>query len=159
LISNISLIDGKNIAVDTSATITLTSYQPEHLVYKTGSRTAQVAVFSEIYYKPGWKFLVDGVQQPYFRADYLLRAAVIPVGNHTVEFVFHPASYYTGEDISLAGSILLVCALGGAAYAENKKRKSEPKAEKKPQVEKKPEPKPVEVKKPEAKKIDTKKKK
>jgi hypothetical protein len=154
-----SLIDGKNIAPDTSATITLTSYQPEHLVYKTGSRAAQVAVFSEIYYKPGWKFLVDGVQQPYFRADYLLRAAVIPVGNHTVEFVFHPASYYTGEDISLAGSILLVCALGGAAYVENKKKKGQPKAENKPAIEKKPEPKPVEVKKPEAKKIDPKKKK
>lgn len=120
-----SLVDGKNLGIDTSATVTLTSYEPEHLVYKTGSRTNQVAVFSEIYYKEGWKFLVDGQEQPYFRADYLLRAAVIPVGNHTVEFVFHPASYYTGEDISLAGSILLIAALGGAAYAENKKKKPE----------------------------------
>lgn len=117
------LIDGKGLAVDTAATIKLTSYEPEHLVYQTGSRTSQVAVFSEIYYKPGWKFLVDGQEQPYFRTDYLLRAAVIPVGNHKVEFIFHPASYYTGEDISLAGSILLVIALGGAAYAENRKKK------------------------------------
>jgi hypothetical protein len=154
-----SLIPQNTIALDTSATITLTSYQPEHLTYKTGSRTTQVAVFSEIYYKPGWKFLIDGQVQPYFRADYLLRAAVIPVGNHTVEFVFHPASYYTGEDISLAGSILLVLALGGAAYAENKKKKGEPKVEKKPEAEKKPEPKPIEVKKPEVKKVEVKKKK
>lgn len=120
-----NLLDGKNTGIDTSATIKLTSYEPEHLVYKTGSRTNQVAVFSEIYYKEGWKFYVDGQEQPYFRADYLLRAAVIPVGNHTVEFKFHPASYYTGEDISLAGSILLLAALGGAAYAENKKKKPE----------------------------------
>ena len=68
---------------------------------------------------------LDGVEQPYFRADYLLRAAVIPVGNHKVEFIFHPASYYTGEDISLAGSILLVVALGGAGYAESKRKKLE----------------------------------
>jgi len=116
------LIDGKTLAVDPSSTITLTSYEPEHLVYQTGSTTTQVAVFSEIYYKEGWKMLIDGQEQPYFRADYLLRAAVIPVGNHKIEFIFHPASYYVGEDISLAGSILLVVALGGAAYVENKKK-------------------------------------
>ena len=116
------LIDGKNLAVDPSSTITLTSYEPEHLVYQTGSTSNQVAVFSEIYYKEGWKMLIDGQEQPYFRADYLLRAAVIPVGNHKIEFIFHPASYYVGEDISLAGSILLVVALGGAAYVENKKK-------------------------------------
>ena len=66
---------------------------------------------------------VDGKEQPYFRADYLLRAAQIPVGNHKIEFIFHPASYYTGEKISLAGSILLVLALGGAVYSETKKKK------------------------------------
>jgi flagellar basal body-associated protein FliL len=125
------LIDGKNLAIDPNATITLTSYEPEHLVYQTGSTTNQVAVFSEIYYKEGWKFSIDGVEQPYFRADYLLRAAVIPVGNHTIRFDFHPASYYVGEDISLAGSILLIAALGGAAYVENKKRKPEVKNDKK----------------------------
>jgi hypothetical protein len=117
-----SLMDGKTFAIDTNATITLTSYEPEHLVYQAGTSTNQVAVFSEIYYKEGWKMLIDGQEQPYFRADYLLRAAVIPIGNHKIEFIFHPASYYTGEDISLAGSVLLVLALGGAAFAENRKK-------------------------------------
>jgi hypothetical protein len=125
-------IDGKNLSIDPSSTITLTSYEPEHLVYQTGSTSNQIAVFSEIYYKEGWKMLIDGQEQPYFRADYLLRAAVIPVGNHKIEFIFHPASYYVGEDISLAGSILLVVALGGAAYVENKKKgKPEDKKKKK----------------------------
>ena len=57
---------------------------------------------------------IDGAESPYFRADYLLRAAQIPVGNHKIEFIFHPKSYYMGESISLAGSILLVLALLGA---------------------------------------------
>jgi hypothetical protein len=52
-----------------------------------------------------------------------LRAAEIPVGNHKIEFIFHPASYYTGEKISLAGSVLLVLALAGAVYSESKKKK------------------------------------
>ena len=66
--------------------------------------------------------LIDGTETPYFRADYLLRAAQIPVGNHKIEFIFHPTTYYAGEDISLAGSILLVLALGFAGYTENKKK-------------------------------------
>uniref|UniRef100_UPI0032E02D4D YfhO family protein n=1 Tax=Mucilaginibacter sp. Bleaf8 TaxID=2834430 RepID=UPI0032E02D4D len=116
------LITNKSGALDEAATIKLVSYNPDHLVYETGSRTSQTAVFSEIYYEKGWKMLIDGVEKPYFRADYVLRAAEIPVGNHKVEFVFHPASYYTGEGISLASSILLVLALAGVAYTESKKK-------------------------------------
>jgi hypothetical protein len=117
-----SLIDEKQTSVDPAATITLTSYNPDHLVYQSGSTATMVAVFSEIYYNKGWKMLIDGVEKPYFRADYVLRAAQIPVGNHKIEFIFHPASYYTGEGISLAGSILLVLALGGVVYTETKKK-------------------------------------
>jgi len=93
--------------------------------YESSSATTAVAVFSEIYYDKGWKMFVDGKESPYFRADYILRAAVIPVGNHKIEFKFHPASYYTGETISLAGSILLVLSLGGAAFMSFRNKKEE----------------------------------
>jgi hypothetical protein len=116
------LIDQKGLAVDVAATIKLVSYNPDHLVYQSGAVTNQIAVFSEIYYDKGWTMLIDGKEQPYFRANYLLRAAQIPLGNHKIEFIFHPASYYTGEGISLAGSVLLVLALGYAGYAETKKK-------------------------------------
>ncbi len=118
-----SAIDTKQNSIDQKGTITLTSYAPEHLIYQTGSTSNQVAVFSEIYYSEGWKMLIDGVEKPYFRADYLLRAAQIPVGNHKVEFIFHPNSYYTGEAISLAGSILLVLAILAYIFAESRKKK------------------------------------
>jgi hypothetical protein len=121
-----SLIDDKQSALDTLGSIKLVSYNPDHMIYQSGSVTPQVAVFSEVYYKEGWKMLLDGVEKPYFRADWLLRAAQIPVGNHTIEFIFHPAAYYTGEKISLAGSILLVLALGGAFFVENKKKVVKP---------------------------------
>jgi hypothetical protein len=117
-----SLAESKPHPIDGSATIKLTSYNPDHMVYQSGSQTEQIAVFSEIYYNKGWKMLIDGAEQPYFRADYLLRAAKIPVGNHKIEFIFHPASYYTGEGISLASSILLVLFLAGAFFMESKKK-------------------------------------
>jgi hypothetical protein len=117
------LMDAKQVGYDPAATVKLVSYNPDHMIYQTGSTATQVAVFSEIYYDKGWKMLIDGKESPYFRADYVLRAAQIPLGNHKVEFIFHPASYYTGEKISMAGSILLVLALGGAVYTENRKKK------------------------------------
>jgi hypothetical protein len=118
------LVEAKSItAPDPNATIKLVKYNPDHLEYQTSSATNQVAIFSEIYYDKGWKMTVDGVEQPYYRADYLLRAATLPLGNHVVKFDFHPTSYYTGEGISMAGSILLVLALGGAVFMETKKKK------------------------------------
>jgi hypothetical protein len=53
----------------------------------------------------------------------VLRAAQLESGNHKVEFIFHPNSYYTGEKISLAGSLFLLASLGFAFYSDNKKRK------------------------------------
>jgi hypothetical protein len=136
------LIDSTPLRADPNATIKLVSYNPDHLTYESGSTANGIAVFSEIYYNKGWKMLIDGKESPYFRADYVLRAAEIPVGNHKIEFIFHPASYYTGEKISLAGSILLVLALGGAVYTESRKKKPLVPAFK---PEPKPEPKPLPV--------------
>ena len=122
------LINEKSTGFDPSGTIKLVKYSPDDMVYQSGSTASSVAVFSEVYYDKGWKMYIDGKETPYFRADYILRAAQIPVGNHKIEFIFHPASYYTGEKISLAGSILMILALGGAIYfsirkkPENKKK-------------------------------------
>jgi hypothetical protein len=112
---------GLKIIPDSSAVIRLDSYEPNDLVYHTKARTEQLAVFSEIYYPKGWKVFVDGKEAPYFRADYVLRAMKIPAGEHTVEFKFKPKSYYLGEKISLASSLLLILLLIGTAVIEIRK--------------------------------------
>jgi hypothetical protein len=104
--------------------IKLDTYNPDHMVYSYSAPRDVIAVFSEIYYEKGWKMFIDGVEKPYFRADYVLRAAQLESGNHKLEFIFHPTSYYTGEKISLAGSILLLAGLGFAFYTDKKKKKA-----------------------------------
>lgn len=118
------LLDTTRLGADPSAFIKLEKYHPDHLEYSYSAPRDVVAVFSEIYYDKGWNMYVDGVQKPYFRADYVLRAAQLEAGNHKVEFKFEPKSYYTGEKISLAGTILLVLCLGFAGYTETKKKKA-----------------------------------
>jgi hypothetical protein len=113
-----SLLDTTRLGADPAAFIKLEKYHPDHLTYSFSAPRDAVAVFSEIYYDKGWNMYVDGVQKPYFRADYVLRAAQLPAGNHRVEFKFEPKSYYLGEKISLAGTVLLLLVIGFSGYKE-----------------------------------------
>jgi len=102
---------------DTLDYIRLTEYQPNDLKYKYNSKKDGLAVFSEIYYPKGWNAYVDGKETPHFRANYILRAMVLPAGEHTVEFKFEPSAYYVGETVSKISSILLILlVLGGIAW-------------------------------------------
>ena len=100
-------------------TITLTSYAPDELVYKTSSPSDQIAVFSEMYYGPdkGWQAYIDGVKAPHFRADYALRAMNVPQGDHEVRFKFEPKSYKIGEILSLVFSVSIILILIFGLYS------------------------------------------
>jgi Predicted membrane protein len=106
--------------------IVLISYQPDELRYKYSAREEKLAVFSEIYYPAGWKCYIDGKESRYFRADWVLRGMVVPAGDHEIMFTFKPASYYTGNKVSLASSVLLILLFGGYFFTKyNRRPKSE----------------------------------
>jgi cbb3-type cytochrome oxidase subunit 3 len=116
-------IGGFKPQYDPAGTIKLTSYQPNKLSYESNAKGDQFAVFSEIYYPKGWIATVDGKETPIVNVDYVLRAIVVPSGKHTILFEFKPAAYYTGEKISLVGSLLvLVVSIGGVFMVYRKKR-------------------------------------
>ncbi len=113
-------LNGFNPEFDPSATIVVTEYLPNYIKYQFNapSGSEQMVVFSEIYYKKGWNMYLDGAKTPtpHFRANYVLRAARIPGGQHAIEFKFEPQSYKTGERIGLIGSILLFLAIAGVGF-------------------------------------------
>lgn len=115
---NFSNMIPSSLKYDSSATINLKLYRPNHLVYESNSETEQLGVFSEIYYKDGWDAYIDGKLSPYFRANYVLRAMKIPSGKHTIEFKFEPKTYYLSKKISYAGSILIVLFAFGVVFYE-----------------------------------------
>lgn len=110
---------------DSTAYINLVSYHPNQLTYEFNSVSSdQLTVFSEIYYDKGWKVYIDGVLIPHFRVNYVLRGAVIPKGNHTVEFSFEPRSYFAGNKVTLASSVILILLALGAIGMELRKKYS-----------------------------------
>ena len=120
--------------VETSADrITLTHYAPNELRYSFRTTAQRPAIFSEIYYPKGWKAWIeptgsygkvkDGHYRPtaeaktleLFRADWILRGALIPEGEGEIIMRFEPDSYQLGENISRASSILLILLLLGSS--------------------------------------------
>ena len=112
---------------DQQATITLQespNKNPDLKIYKTKSTTAQLCVFSEIYYKEGWKAYIDGKETPILRANYVLRALEVPAGEHTIELRCEPDTLKTFNIINLIGSILIVIfVIGAIALPFIKKKK------------------------------------
>jgi hypothetical protein len=119
------LLNNLQIGADSVASITLSAYAPDHLTYQTSASSAQLAVFSEMYYQGNndWQAFVDGQAQPHFRTNYVLRAMVVPAGKHTIEFRFIGSTYKQGETIALICSVLLFGAVVTAFYFENKKNR------------------------------------
>ena len=113
--------------------IALTSYAPNELRYDFSTAAGRAAIFSEIYCPMGWKAWVEpagtygevrgghyhptsqGKEIELFRADWILRGAIIPQGEGQLIMRFEPDSYQTGKDISCASSILLILLLLGSA--------------------------------------------
>lgn len=120
----LSRIPDAKIQRDSTATIELFSYKPNHLVYEASTKTSQLAIFSEVYYPKGWHAYINGKPVEYFRADYVLRAMVVPPGNNRIEFKFEPKVIQTGSTITLTSSLIFVFILLGSAYYSFRKRDS-----------------------------------
>ena len=101
-------VEDVTLKQDSTASIKLTEYAPNKMVYAYSTPTEQIAVFSEIYYPKGWLVSINGKPATEFRADYILRAMVVPAGEGKITFEFRPKAYYVGAKISLAGSVILV---------------------------------------------------
>lgn len=114
-------LSGFTPGADSAASIMLTVYEPEKLEYKSATTAEQFAVFSDVYYAKGWQAFVDGKPAEHIRVNYVLRGMRIPAGEHTITFEFKPKSYYTGEKVSLACSVLMLLLVAGVVVLELRK--------------------------------------
>jgi hypothetical protein len=104
--------------------ISLQSYRPDKLIYKSQSSSEQLAVFSETWYGPnkGWTVTIDGEEVPMLRVNYMLRAVKVPAGEHTIKFTFEPKIPKIYSGMTLVCSIILSLVLLGKVGIEIRKQ-------------------------------------
>lgn len=98
---------------DSSRQIALAKYGLNNLTFASSSSKDGFAVFSDIYYPLGWKAFIDGKEANIVKTNYVLRGLAIPAGNHKIEFVFKPETYFKWGKVSLISSILILLVLLG----------------------------------------------
>ncbi|MFZ4463887.1 MAG: YfhO family protein [Bacteroidales bacterium] len=106
-----------------NVSIELVKYEPNKLEYQVKSNQTSLAVFSEIWTSKGWNAYIDNTKTPLLRANYLLRAVVIPEGEHKVVLKYEPKIWSVGQTISFASSFLLLAAAIALAVIEWRRRK------------------------------------
>ena len=110
---------------DTIVPVHQQPYNPDYLKYNTHAAGERLAVFSEIYYAPDWRAYIDGKPAEYIRANYILRAMVIPAGDHVVEFKNEAPLFHKMNVVTVVGSIVLVLLAAGAIVLVYRKKEKE----------------------------------
>ncbi len=111
--------------VDSAATIQLVPNKPrnsDYVKYESQSATEQLAVFSEIHYAPDWRAYIDGQPADYIRANYVLRAMVVPAGKHVIEFKNEAPRFNSLERTGLWVSIVALLAMAAAIFLVYRKK-------------------------------------
>ena len=128
-VQNVAIVNEefRNIVGDFHAspsegTIQLVDYKPNQLKYSFDSSKDELVVFSEIWTSKGWTMWIDGAESPLFRADYILRSAIIPAGQHEIVMRYEPRIWRVGNTIQLITSLLILIGFAVACYYTFKKR-------------------------------------
>jgi hypothetical protein len=120
------MVQGKNLERDSNSVIAMEHQKPynmDHLIYKTKTSKDQLAVFSEVYYAPDWRAYIDGKPADYFRVNYILRAMVVPAGEHTIEFKCEAPRLYKLIKVNIVSGILFVLMVAGCLVLYYRKPK------------------------------------
>jgi uncharacterized membrane protein YfhO len=82
-----------------------------------------LVVFSEIWTEKGWKMTIDGQESPLLRANYLLRCALIPSGEHQIVMEYAPKAWKTGNSVAFISSLIMLLGLIAALIFTFKPKK------------------------------------
>ena len=108
----VDMVKDKELSRDSNTSVINTLCNPNRLTYTSKANKSQLLVFSEVFYnKGGWVSYLDGKETPHFRVNYILRAMVVPAGEHTIEFKYIPHMSILSGRIAMASSIVIIVLL------------------------------------------------
>lgn len=120
------LADGQEMPTDLgqglAERVSIPQYEPEHVSLDVQADFQGYVVLTDAW-DPGWVAFVDGAAAPIHRADLIFRAVLVNPGQHRVEFIYRPVSFYVGLVLSGIGIALLgIARLGTILWRMRSKR-------------------------------------
>ena len=101
----------KKYNLNESNSIILKQRKPNHLIYQVNVDSPQFVVFSEAFYKNGWKSMINSKYVEHHRVNYLLRGMEIEKGNYDIHFLFEPTTIIYGSIFSIFAIVVLIISL------------------------------------------------
>lgn len=101
----------KVVPPDTGVSVSFEQYKLQSMKLRAKASGNNLLLLSEVYYPAGWNAYIDGKPAEIYRADYFLRAVMVPKGVHELELKFEPGMYVLGKDLSLVSNSLVVILL------------------------------------------------
>ena len=117
-------------APDSGASVEFQDYELQSMKMRVNATGNNLMVLSEVYYPAGWDAYIDGKKAEIYRADYFLRAIMVPKGMHEIELKFQPEVYSIGKSLSLASNAIvslgILVFLAGVIVNGKRKKSPEP---------------------------------
>ena len=84
------------------------------------SETGGLLVLSEVYYKPGWKAFVNGVETKIYQTNHILRSVYIPSGESEVLFEYDDSRWQNTRMLSRISILTVLMLIGFSILRERK---------------------------------------
>ncbi len=122
---------------DTTVYVKFLDYKIQSMKLQVKASGNNLLLLSEVYYPAGWNAYIDGKPAEIYKADYFLRAILVPGGVHEIELKFEPKVYSVGRAMTLGTNGIVILLLIVALYGMFMKRRKKAVAEVQSNEEKK----------------------
>lgn len=90
------------------ASVEVIKYKDEHITINAKATGNNFLFLGDTYFPKGWKALIDGNETKIYQVNHNFRGIVVPKGEHKVEFIYAPESFYVSRILSLSLSSLVI---------------------------------------------------
>ncbi|MEW6702073.1 MAG: YfhO family protein [Bacteroidota bacterium] len=119
----VNKLDFKSDKPDSNSSVAIIEYKDEILAANVTASGNNFLFFGTTYL-PGWKALIDGSETKIYKTNHGFQGIVVPQGKHKVEFVYEPAGFALGKNLSLVLNILLLGGIIALVFVNRRKSKS-----------------------------------
>lgn len=107
--NNLTVPEEKLFQQSSHANIHVQDYRANEVSYTLQNSAQTFFITSERFY-PGWKAFMDGKETRIYKVNGVLRGVLIPEGEHTLQFIYSPNSFWYGLGLS-AFSLVVILAM------------------------------------------------